>query len=86
MDISTLKDQLVNWTDSDYASYYVAICLGIISPDIGLLDVKHVFWTDNSVGNQMYQMLIELVSIGVLEQDQQDDKFRWNPNFKSYWE
>jgi hypothetical protein len=84
MKTTTLKTNLATWTDSDNASYYLALCLGIIAPDTEYLKLRHIFWTDNDLGNQLYHMLTDLVAVGVLERDADEDRFRWNPSFKGY--
>lgn len=84
--LTTLKQNLENWTDFDVASHQLAICLGLMPPDISFSKkAKHVYWTDNPVGDTLYQTLRALIAIGVLEENE-DKQMRWNPAFKGSWE
>lgn len=83
----TLKDRLVEWTDCDVASFELAVCLGLMpdSYDLFRTGAKHIFWTDNPVGNALYMMLMELVRIRVLLMSDDKLSFRWNQEFKGDW-
>ncbi len=85
---ATLKEALGNWTDLDIAAYQLALCLGLMTPDVEFATrAKHVFWTDNGIGNLLYKMLDELTQQGVLEKQVEPDyQYRWNADFKGSWE
>jgi hypothetical protein len=86
---STLKVALADWVDRDIATYHLSCCLGLMEPEDGSLDGfrdnKHVFWSNNRLGNTLDAMMFELEKCGVLEHDESDanDRFRWNSTFKS---
>jgi hypothetical protein len=84
----TLKEALQNWTDFDGAMYELALCLGLMTPEVDTFaSTKHVYWSDNPVGNALYATLDELTQYGVLEKrDEPDYQFRWNPDFRGSWE
>jgi len=79
----TLKERLADWTDCDVACYYVAVALGIATDPGDDWDYwggkKRLFWTNNPLGNSMYYTLDKLVQGGVLEEN--DNQYRWNPEF-----
>ena len=78
-----LKTALVDWTDIDVAQYHLGICLNMISSDVSFTSVKYIFWTDNTIGNALAQMLDTLTQAQVLEKrDEPDFQYRWNENFK----
>ena len=83
-----LKTRLKEWTDWDGARMDLAICLGLMTHETNYqTDAKHVFWSNNPVGNMLYNTLQELVKIGVLEfRDEPDQQFCWNPGYKGTWE
>jgi len=75
-----LAEVLADWTDVDIASYELGRCLGLFGGQNFHIDVKHVFWTNNPLGNGLYGALLELVSAGVLEMREAPDRqFRWAP-------
>ncbi len=83
-----LRALLSDWTDWDVASYHVGQCLGLfLSSHSFATDCKHVFWTDNPVGNALMAILDELSERGVLEhRDEPECQFRWSPSFVGSWE
>ena len=50
----------------DFAEYSMAVALGLIDPERSpfATKAKHVFWTDNPVGNALYGFLEKLVCSG----------------------
>lgn len=85
-----LREELAEWTDIDVAQYYMACSLSLMNHDTVLdsfQDAKHVFWTNNEIGNMLYKMLEGLTKTGALEKrDEPDLQYRWNANFKGTWE
>src|SRR5262249_36707237 len=87
--IETLEAALEDWTDWDTAGYYLAVALGLIDPERSPFPTKakHVFWSDNAVGNALRQFLEKLASLGVLERrDEPDIQYRWNQEYRGTWE
>jgi hypothetical protein len=72
----TLAEDLSEWTDGDYAAYLLGIQLGAVRGDFTTTN-KHVFWTDNRLGNGLRAALLALVEAGLLERDEADDRYRW---------
>ena len=83
-----LKHSLAEWTDADVASYYVAVALGVAPNPESERDCwggkKWMFWSANPLGEGLYRVLEMLTESGVLEKDEEEMKFRWNPRFD--WE
>lgn len=82
--MSTLSERLTDWTDWDVAEYHLGVLLGLWedAPNLAAYRAnKHVFWTDNLIGNRLYRLLLELAHDGVLEKrDEETDpelQFRW---------
>lgn len=87
---SPLKVRLAKWRDWDGAAYELGVVLGLwmdYGAPIGedpWHGLKHIFWTDNPLGNALYNSLIELVNAGVLETQEDKLSFRWNPNYDAF--
>jgi hypothetical protein len=76
--MNTLRTALVEWTDFDVSAHALAQCLGIISPADPMRGAKAVYWSNNSLGNALHQILEELVATGVLEKREVPDiQYRW---------
>jgi hypothetical protein len=84
----TLRDRLRDWTDWDVAEWELARSLGLMHGGVRFhLEPKHVFWTDNSIGQMLRDVLGQLTRIGVLEfREEPDNQYRWNPDFRGSWE
>ncbi|MEU9256719.1 MULTISPECIES: hypothetical protein [unclassified Streptomyces] len=73
-----LSEGLSGWTDWDGAAFVVGRSLGIFDESVTFTQVKWVFWTDNSLGNALHEVLLQLVAAGVLERrDEPDEQFHW---------
>ncbi len=83
MELHTLRERLVTWCDWDEAAFALASCIGIVRGDTPFdTGAKHLFWTDNAVGNLLHKILDDLVQVHVLEKrDEPDTQYRWNPAF-----
>ena len=47
-------------------------------------EVKHIYWSDNALGNELVNALEALVKARVLEKrDEPDDQVRWNQAFEA---
>lgn len=86
----SLKVALADWVDADVATYYLACCLGLMKEEDGTLDgfrdAKAVFCSRNEIGDALWQFIEALQKLSVLEFDDKDIKWRWNPSFKGDWE
>ncbi|MFD5323518.1 hypothetical protein [Streptomyces sp. NPDC127092] len=69
--------QLADWTDSDGAAYQLGKALGIFGEHERFASLKWVFWSENPVGRALHEILLQLVAAGILEQDEDEDQFRW---------
>jgi hypothetical protein len=73
-----LADDLGDWTDWDGAAYALGCAVGLFR-EVDFLRVKHVFWTDNQLGNGLHDALLALVNAGVLDRrEEPDEQFRWS--------
>lgn len=85
--METLKEKLSEWTDIDYAAFCLAQRLGLMNLDVRFqLEAKHVFWTNNPVGNTLYSMLEQLAELEFLEYREEPDlQYKWNDKFVGSW-
>jgi hypothetical protein len=81
-----LKEDLKDWQDIDAAGFILACDIGLMKKGDFQVKAKHVFWSNNAIGNVLYDILDKLVEIGVLENDTEELRYRWNPLFKGDWE
>lgn len=73
----TLKEALQSWQDPDGAAFDLGVCLGLWEDSqAAFLANKGVFWADNALGNCLTAMLDQLVAVGLLERND-DDQYRW---------
>lgn len=74
-----LEQPLVDWKDADEAAFQVGVVLGLWSSDReAWRENKHVFWTNNDLGNAIHATLKHLVGRGILERrDEPDLQYRW---------
>jgi hypothetical protein len=88
VELQSLKEALADWTDIDVAQYAVAICLGLMSPNVPFPPgVKGVFWTNDPIGELLYHILENLTGANILEKrDEPDYQYRWNADFRGSWE
>ncbi|BBC33906.1 hypothetical protein SGFS_052000 [Streptomyces graminofaciens] len=72
-----LSEGLADWTDWDGAAFLVGRSLGIFDASETFPETKHVFWTDNPLGNALHEVLLQLAAAGVLERrEEPDEQFR----------
>ena len=94
--MNRMKNQLdirklfADWVEPEDAHYYLACLLGIMGHDESQeawMRVNSVFYTNNPVGNCLFDMLRQAVAGGMLETND-DEQFRWNKSFDDliYWE
>jgi hypothetical protein len=77
---TSLKHYLKDWRDIDNLQYEIALRLGVISIDQSFqTDVKWVFWTDNPLGNMLYDIISSLEESGFIEQND-ILQYRWKGN------
>jgi len=78
-DMGTLKEALSDWTDFDVASFEVGVCLGLWPLGMeSFREQKGVFWSNNSLGNALHQIVRVLGERGTLERrDEPDLQYRW---------
>lgn len=76
----SLRDHLADWTDWDGAGYALGLSLGLFEGLNFQTGAKHVFRTDNALGEGLHDALLALARAGVLERrEDPDEEFRWNP-------
>lgn len=82
-----LRDLLSDWSDFDVAQHALGICLGFMPDDSEFLTLrgKWIFWSANPMGATLGRLLHDLVTVGVLEENE-DGQFRYNASFRPPWE
>lgn len=79
-----LSERLKDWQDFDVASYNLGVVLGLFE-DVELSECifnkapKWIFWTNNPMGTMFSNMLNQLLEVGILESNN-DQQFRWDSN------
>ena len=88
MSLYNLSHTLKEWTEIDISAFHIAVALDILPPLSDEKEIynfggkKHIFWTNNPMGNMLFDLLESLVILNVLEkQDTDDELYRWNPDF-----
>lgn len=77
--LKPLRVLLSDWQEADVAMFHLATVLGIVEKtNIPFGGKKHLFWSNNPVGNLLFDQLKQLVEVGILEFDDEDQRFRWN--------
>jgi hypothetical protein len=71
-----LTDDLKDWTDADAAVLALGRALGVFDGGTTVTDAKAVLWTNDAAGNTLYGMLERLVWLGVLERDDEQQRYR----------
>ena len=77
-----------DWVEPDIGMYYLACLSGIMNYDESFDNyrkAKGVFWSNNELGNMLFEMLQKMAETGLLEKDEQQYQFRWNKSFEGYW-
>jgi hypothetical protein len=84
----SLRDDLVDWTDWDWAAHILAQSLGLMEASPSSYGhAKHVYWSNHPVGNALYKALDAFVAAGFLERREEPDvQYRWRPDFRGSWE
>ncbi|MEV8505054.1 hypothetical protein AB0368_09525 [Actinoplanes sp. NPDC051475] len=73
----TLADNLTEWTDWDGAQYSLGQALGLFEGK-SFIEVKHVFWTDSTLGTELHELLLALIRADVLDRrEEPDEQFQW---------
>jgi hypothetical protein len=71
-----LADELKEWTETDTAVMALGRALGVFDAATTLADVKAIIWTNSAAGNTLYGMLDRLAWLGVLEFDEEQQRYR----------
>ncbi|MEK6880408.1 MAG: hypothetical protein AABY22_12400 [Nanoarchaeota archaeon] len=80
---NTLKENLSDWTDFDTAAFLLGKSLGFFKDTSQ--NYKHVFWSNNKLGDRLNLMLEALVEQGfLLKQDDPDLRYKWDPECESF--
>jgi hypothetical protein len=76
--IETLRGALADWTDFDASAHMLAQCLGIVSSQLKMKDVKWVYCSENPLGTMLHSTLERLSDLGVHEKREEPDvQYRW---------
>ncbi len=82
----SLKEDLQDWTDIDWASYRLACHLGFMKDGDFQVKVKHVFCTENKLSVFLSDILESFCNMGILEEHPEELQYRWNQKFQGSWE
>ncbi|MFD8304834.1 hypothetical protein ACFV29_21170 [Streptomyces sp. NPDC059690] len=75
-----LREVLADWRDYDDAAFRLGIFLGVFPRDQKFNPVKRMFWQDGyPVGDMLVDILDRMARAGVLLKDEEDVRYRWNP-------
>jgi hypothetical protein len=69
-------DELTDWTERDAAAAALGRTLGIFTAESTTADVTAVLWTNGAAGHALYGILERLAWLGVLERDEEGERFR----------
>ena len=72
----SLVEDLKDWTETDAAVLALGRSLGVFDAETTLAEVQAVLWTNNAAGNTLYGMLERLAWLGVLEYDDEQQRYR----------
>jgi hypothetical protein len=76
-----LRDYLTDWTEPDFAMYFIGCCLGLFPPpdeqNVGFRAVKGILWSDNEVEQTLELIIKRLVRNGALTFDDEQQLYRW---------
>ncbi|MDP9959429.1 hypothetical protein [Chryseobacterium lathyri] len=78
--MTTLKEEMKEWTDADIAMHQLALQLGMI-PEDDFPRFKSCYWTSSEKSKALGNILLELSKIGFLEFNQDEYTFKVNPDF-----
>ena len=81
--VPPLNSLFEDWVDFDIAAYYLACVIGIVDYDASFDEfrrTKALYWTDNKVGNLLYDMIGNMADAELLEKDEERG-YRWNKLF-----
>lgn len=86
--MATLQQRLLDWTDIDLAAYELGAHMGLwrefgSKPNSDPWNgVKWVMWSNNPVGNALYETIHAMIDQQVLDATEDKDQVRWHPDFK----
>ena len=88
MPLQSLKEALQEWRDYDAAAFALGSALGLWDSAFSTfaVDVKHVLWSRHEVGDELYSVLASLSRLGILLDDSENQRYRWNPEYRGSWE
>jgi hypothetical protein len=83
--VAPIRETLREGEDWDVAEYKLGICLGMFPAEDGRFEYfrrnKHLWWLTHPIGSALHDILNRLVSIGVLEFNDDEQQYRWNAGF-----
>ncbi|MFE7853690.1 hypothetical protein [Streptomyces sp. NPDC057403] len=75
-----LREILADWRDYDDAAFRLGIFLGVFPRDQKFNAVKSMFWMDGyPLGDMLVDFLDRMAQTGVLLKDEEDERYKWNP-------
>lgn len=81
--MKTLAYRLADWTDFDGAMFELGIVLGLWPDEPWTVKgsgvLKGIFWAKNEIGEALYETLEAMVKGGLMDHDEEEQRFRWHP-------
>ena len=76
--LPAIKELFHDWQDYDFAEYHLCCLFGLVEHnEHTFLENKGVFWSENRLGTMLHQTLENLVSLEILERNN-DSQYRYN--------
>ncbi|MFT3795837.1 hypothetical protein [Flavobacterium sp.] len=75
-----LREKLQDWTDTDVAIHHIAVELCLFQTD-NFTGYQWVQWTENPYRDFLEGLLKQLLALGMLETDEDQERVRFNPDF-----
>lgn len=76
--LQDFKTRLNSWCDFDVAADHLGVVLGLWKDQATFGQRKWVFWSANPLGEILHEILLKMVTEGILLENKRDLQFRWN--------
>lgn len=80
-DFVDFKHAMKDWDDFDIAAFSLGRSIGLFEFGETMTHIKHIFWSNNPIGNVLNKMLEEMVKTGFLLKNDRF-QYKWNPQFE----
>lgn len=73
----SLREFLKDAKDFDVTMHYLGVLLGVFPVDSKMSDFKHVFWSNNLLGNRLLNIIDRIAYAGFLEYNDETLQYKW---------